>query len=135
MTYDLVIKDGMLIDPSQGLHAKKDIAISGGAIRAVEDSIRDGDASDVIEANGLIDNVDPVQFAIRHCYRGRSCVRISGRDNCDRRRIGRLQHHRRIQPLCHRAAENPRAGVSAHIRHGIDRPGDRRAGGYPLGKS
>lgn len=54
MTYDIVIKNGTVIDPSQGLHAKKDIAVAGGKIRAVEDSIADKDAHDVIEADGLL---------------------------------------------------------------------------------
>ena len=54
MTWDLVIKNGTVIDPSQGLHAKRDIAISGGKIRAVDTYISDGDTHDVIEADGLI---------------------------------------------------------------------------------
>jgi len=52
--YDLVIKNGTVVDPSQGIHAKKDVAISGGTIQAIEDYISDGDARDVIEADGLI---------------------------------------------------------------------------------
>ena len=52
--FDLVIKNGTVIDPSQGLHAKKDIAVSGGVVHSIEDHIPDGDARDVIEADGLI---------------------------------------------------------------------------------
>ncbi len=51
--YDIVIKNGTVIDPSQNLHAKKDVAIAGGKITAVEDHISDGEARDVIEADGL----------------------------------------------------------------------------------
>lgn len=54
MTYDIVIKNGTVVDPSQGLHAKKDIAVAGGKIRAIEDSISDKDTHDVIEAEGLL---------------------------------------------------------------------------------
>ena len=54
MTYDIVIKNGTVIDPSQGLHARKDIAVAGGKIRAIADSIADKDAHDVIEADGLL---------------------------------------------------------------------------------
>ena len=54
MTYDVVIKNGTVIDPSPGLHAKKDIAVAGGKISAMEDSIPDKDAHDVIEADGLL---------------------------------------------------------------------------------
>ena len=53
MTYDLVIKSGTVVDPSQGLHAKNDIAIAGGKIRAIEDHVPDKDTHDVIEADGL----------------------------------------------------------------------------------
>ena len=53
MTYDIVIKNGTVVDPSQGLHAKRDVAIAGGRIAAVEESITDKDAHDVIEADGL----------------------------------------------------------------------------------
>jgi dihydroorotase len=54
MTYDLVIKNGTVIDPSQGLHARKDVAVAGGRIRAIEDHISDGNTHDVIEADGLV---------------------------------------------------------------------------------
>jgi len=54
MTYDLVIKNGTVVDPAQGVHAKKDIAVAGGKIAAIEDSISDADTHDVIEAEGLV---------------------------------------------------------------------------------
>jgi len=54
MTYDLVIKNGTVIDPAQGIHAKKDIAVAGGRIAAIEDYVSDGDTHDVIEAVGLL---------------------------------------------------------------------------------
>jgi dihydroorotase len=54
MTYDIVIKNGTVIDPAQGVHAKKDIAIAGGKVAAIEDYVSDGDTHDVIEADGLL---------------------------------------------------------------------------------
>lgn len=54
MTYDVVIKNGTVIDPAQGVHAKKDIAVAGGKIAAVEDHVSDNDTHDVIEADGLL---------------------------------------------------------------------------------
>ena len=54
MTWDLVIKNGTVIDPTQSLRAKRDIAIAGGKIRAVEEYISDGDTHDVLEADGLL---------------------------------------------------------------------------------
>ena len=53
MVYDIVVKNGTVIDPSQGLHAKKDIAVVGGKVHAVEDHISDSDALEVIDADGL----------------------------------------------------------------------------------
>ena len=54
MTYDLVIKDGTVIDPSQKTCEKKDIAVAGGKIAAVNNYISDGNSHDVIEAEGLL---------------------------------------------------------------------------------
>ena len=54
MTYDLVIKNGTVIDPSQETCEKKDIAVAGGKIAAVENYISDGNSHDVIEAEGLL---------------------------------------------------------------------------------
>ena len=54
MTYDLVIKNGTVIDPSQKTCEKKDIAVAGGKIAAVENYISDGNSHDVIEAEGLL---------------------------------------------------------------------------------
>ena len=54
MTYDLVIKNGTVIDPSQKICEKKDIAVAGGKIVAVNNYISDGNSHDVIEAEGLL---------------------------------------------------------------------------------
>ena len=54
MTYDLVIKNGTVVDPAQGVHAKKDIAVAGGKIAGIEDYISDADTHDVIEVEGLV---------------------------------------------------------------------------------
>ncbi len=54
MTYDLVIKNGTVVDPAQGVHSKKDIAVAGGKIAAIKDYVSDNDTHDVIEAEGLL---------------------------------------------------------------------------------
>ncbi len=54
MTHEIIIKGGTVIDPAQGLHGRRDVAIAGGRIAAIEESIPDGDALDVIEAGGLL---------------------------------------------------------------------------------
>lgn len=54
MAYDLVIKNGTVIDPAQGLNAKLDVAIAGGKVSAIAPSIPDASGRDVIEAEGLL---------------------------------------------------------------------------------
>ena len=54
LTFDIVIKNGTVVDPSLALHAKRDIAIAGGRIVAVEEHVSDNDTHDVIEADGLL---------------------------------------------------------------------------------
>lgn len=59
--YDLLIKNGVVIDPSQGLHEKRDIAIIKGKIESMEKDISSDKAREIIDASehivtpGLID--------------------------------------------------------------------------------
>jgi len=52
MTFDLIIKDGTIIDPSQNLIKKKDVGISGGKIASVKDYISESDGVQIISARG-----------------------------------------------------------------------------------
>lgn len=54
MSHDLVIHGGRVIDPASGLDERRDIAISGGRISAVEPQVSLADASDAIDASGLL---------------------------------------------------------------------------------
>jgi dihydroorotase len=67
-TYDLIIKGGRVIDPSAGLDAVRDVAVSAGKIAAVEPGIA-GDAAETIDARGKI--VAPGLIDI-HTHAGRS---------------------------------------------------------------
>jgi dihydroorotase len=67
-TYDLLIKNGRVVDPSVGLDGVRDVAISGGRIAAVEANIAGG-ATDTIDARGKI--VAPGLIDI-HTHAGRS---------------------------------------------------------------
>lgn len=51
--YDLLIKNGHVIDPKNHINAKKDIAVANGKIANVADSIPASQAKKIIEANGL----------------------------------------------------------------------------------
>src|SRR5215467_12513678 len=52
--YDLVIKGGEVLDPSQSLRAKRDIGIRWGVIEAVEESIAPARALKSIDAAGKL---------------------------------------------------------------------------------
>ena len=67
-TYDLLIRGGRVIDPSTGLDAVSDIAISGGRIASIAANIA-VDANETIDARGMI--VAPGLIDI-HTHAGRS---------------------------------------------------------------
>ena len=79
--YDLVIRGGTLLDPFQGIHEKKDIAVSNGKIEEIEDRISAGNALKVIDASGLI--VTP-GFVDIHAHVARDVLRLSidPEENC-----------------------------------------------------
>jgi len=52
--YDIIIKNGLLIDPFQEIHEKKDIAILNGKIVEVESNIPSSNAKKVIDAMNMI---------------------------------------------------------------------------------
>ncbi len=54
MTYDLLIKGGTVIDPSQGLNAVRDVALSGDKVAALGVGIAESKAAEVLDAAGLI---------------------------------------------------------------------------------
>ena len=54
MKYDLLIKGGTVVDPSQGLAARRDVAMAQGKVAAVEQSIDSSEAAEVLDASGLI---------------------------------------------------------------------------------
>ncbi len=66
---DLLLKGGEVIDPSQGLRAKLDVAVTGGVISAVEPNIDPSGARRVINVDGNI--VAPGMIDLHtHVYEG-----------------------------------------------------------------
>ena len=63
--YDLLIKGGTVIDPSQGLHAVLDVALSGGKVAALEEGISESRAGEVLDRI----QPDPV-----HVAKGAACA-------------------------------------------------------------
>ncbi len=54
MPYDLLLRGGTVIDPSQELHARRDVAISGGTIASIAESIPEDQAARVVDVTGKL---------------------------------------------------------------------------------
>ena len=54
LRHDLLIKGGEVVDPSQGLRGRRDVAISNGLVVAVEPDIPASAAAQVIDASGKL---------------------------------------------------------------------------------
>ncbi|MCI0527525.1 MAG: hypothetical protein L0Y56_08800, partial [Nitrospira sp.] len=69
MKYDLLLKGGQILDPSQSLNALKDLAISNGKVSEIADAIPADQASQVIDVTGKL--VTPGLIDLHtHVYHG-----------------------------------------------------------------
>ena len=72
MNYQLLIKNGTVIDPAQGIHARKDVAFANGRVSAISDDIPTSEAREVLDAAGrfvtpgLIDLHVHVFYGVSH---------------------------------------------------------------------
>ena len=70
--YELLIKNGTLIDAAQGIHARQDIGFANGHVAAVSNDIPTSEAREVLDANGcfvtpgLIDLHVHVFYGVSH---------------------------------------------------------------------
>ena len=53
VTYDLLLKGGILIDPAQSLHARRDVAFRDGVVAAVGEDLPAAEAAEVIDCRGV----------------------------------------------------------------------------------
>ena len=53
-TFDLLIRGGTVIDPAQGIHGRRDVAIRDGRIAALDESLTAQDAAQVLDATGRL---------------------------------------------------------------------------------
>src|SRR5437016_11534654 len=79
--YDLVVKGGRVIDPSQSLSAPRDIAISGGKVARVEADIPTSEGRLTIDARGKIVTPGLVDIHV-HVYDGVAPLAIPADPNC-----------------------------------------------------
>ena len=72
MNHQLLIKNGTVVDPAQGIHARKDVAFANGRVSAVSDDIPVSEAREVLDASGgfvtpgLIDLHVHVFYGVSH---------------------------------------------------------------------
>ena len=72
MNYELLIKNGTVIDPAQGIHARKDVGFANGRVSAVNDDLPTSEAREVLDASGcfvtpgLIDLHVHVFYGVSH---------------------------------------------------------------------
>jgi dihydroorotase len=78
--YDLVIKGGQVVDPSQGLDDVRDIGLTDGKVAKIEKEIPEGKIKQVLDAKGLI--VTPGLIDLHtHVYEG-TYFGVNADDNC-----------------------------------------------------
>ena len=79
--YDLLIRGGRVIDPSQRLSAERDIAISGHHIAQLAPRIEEAEARQVLHARGMIVTPGLVDIHV-HVYDGVAPLGIPADPNC-----------------------------------------------------
>ena len=80
-TYDLLIRGGRVIDPSQGLSKDADVAIRQGKIARIADTIAESDARQVLDARRMIVTPGLVDIHV-HVYDGVAPLGIPADPNC-----------------------------------------------------
>ena len=69
LKYDLLLRGGEVIDPSQGVHAVRDVAFKGGEVAALEPDIPREEAREVVDVSGKL--VTPGLVDVHgHYFRG-----------------------------------------------------------------
>jgi dihydroorotase len=79
--YDLVIRGGTLLDPAQGVHARRDVAFAGGRVAAVAEAIGVEAAAVAIDASGKLVTPGLIDVHV-HVYEGVSHYGIPPDPTC-----------------------------------------------------
>src|SRR5438128_5667863 len=83
MTYDLILRGGRVVDPSQKLDAVTDIAFAGGKVARIGAALRPDTKTDVRDVSGLIDTPGLIDLHT-HVYWGGTSLGIDAEDFCRR---------------------------------------------------
>ena len=79
--YDLLVKGGRVVDPSQGLSAERDVAIAGNKVVKVAENIAETEAGRVLDARGKIVTPGLIDVHV-HVYDGVAPLGIPADPNC-----------------------------------------------------
>jgi len=79
--YDTLIRGGLVVDPSQGIHERMDLAITHGKVAALQESIPANQARHVVDAQGRIVTPGLVDLHT-HLYWGVSHYGLDADENC-----------------------------------------------------
>jgi dihydroorotase len=79
--YDLLIRGGYLVDPSQGIAGERDVAISGRQVARVAEKIPESEARQVLDARGRIVTPGLIDIHV-HVYDGVAPLGIPADPNC-----------------------------------------------------
>jgi dihydroorotase len=79
--FDLLVKEGKVVDPSQGLSARRDIGIRDGKVVEVAESLAETQASQVLDARGKIVTPGLIDVHV-HVYDGVAPLGIPADPNC-----------------------------------------------------
>ena len=81
MKYDLIVRQGTVIDPAQGLHDQRDVGLRGSKVAAVEEDLAEQEARETIDARGLLVTPGLIDCHV-HVYPGVSHYGIDPDPNC-----------------------------------------------------
>src|SRR5262245_31332279 len=81
MRFDLLLKNGTVIDPAQSLHAVKDVAFAAGKVAALADQIAPNEAAEVVDCTGYVVSPGLVDLHV-HVFWGVSHLGIEVDPNC-----------------------------------------------------
>src|SRR5579864_5619432 len=81
MTYDLILRGGRVIDPSQDIDAVMDVAFAGGKVAAIGSSLGGGAGTETRDVSGSI--VTPGLIDLHtHVYWGGTSLGVDAEDFC-----------------------------------------------------
>ena len=126
MPFDLILRGGRVIDPSQKLDAVTDVAFAGGKVAAVGSGLKADPGTDVRDVSGYIVTPGPDRSA-HPCLLGRHLARHRRRGilphlrrhHRGRHRQRRAGQFRRLPQACDRAEPGAHPRLSARLHAGI----------------